>query len=67
MEKIMEKSKLAALIGAGIAASVSGAVIAGNENPFQAEVVHSGYNIAYNEGGNDSKPAGDEAKGGGHY
>lgn len=45
MEESMEKSKLAAIIGAGIAASVSGAVIASSNAP-QSQTLESAYNVS---------------------
>ena len=40
----MEKTRLAALIGAGLAAAVSTAAVADSNGPFKAE--SSGYNLA---------------------
>ncbi len=59
----MKKSKLAALIGAGLAASISGTAMADQSAPFQAERLQSGYNLADNSDANQPMPteAGDQS------
>lgn len=42
----MKKTQLAALIGAGMAAAVSGSAIAQSSNPMQVDALQMGYNLA---------------------